>query len=171
MKRLDTHSDTCAFSVPRKYLVILVFSFRNGNVSQALVRSSSLEESTSVSLQKDPTEGASSHVVVTSEQNSEPPTSLLPHHPSEDQKLYQDLLVICVYLIFFNEHNSQSSTLMKLWCGIGMNESCMWFSSSHVVFYRKVPGLWFFIFFSRFKWLFYSSLFHAYMNYCLLSNK
>ncbi|OPJ76708.1 SCL-interrupting locus protein [Patagioenas fasciata monilis] len=67
-------------------------TLQNGNVSQALVRSSSSEESPSVSLQKDPTEGASNHVVVTSEQNSEPPTSLLPRHPSEDQKLYQDLL-------------------------------------------------------------------------------
>ncbi|XP_009466577.1 PREDICTED: SCL-interrupting locus protein [Nipponia nippon] len=65
---------------------------QNGNVSQALVRSSSLEESVSVSLQREPTEGASNHVVVTSEQNSEPPASLLPRHPSEDQKLYQDLL-------------------------------------------------------------------------------
>ncbi|KAM9238683.1 SCL-interrupting locus protein [Leptosomus discolor] len=67
-------------------------SLQNGNVSQALVRSSSLEESVSVSLQKEPTEGASNHVVVTSEQNSEPSTSLLLQHPSEDQKLYQDLL-------------------------------------------------------------------------------
>ncbi|XP_030311097.1 SCL-interrupting locus protein [Calypte anna] len=67
-------------------------TLQNGNVSQALARSSSLEESVSVSLQKEPTEGASNHVVVTSEQNSEPPASLLPCHPSEDQKLYQDLL-------------------------------------------------------------------------------
>ncbi|XP_019329682.1 PREDICTED: SCL-interrupting locus protein [Aptenodytes forsteri] len=67
-------------------------TLQNGNVSQALARSSSLEESISVSLQKEPTEGASNHVVVTSEQNSEPPASLLPRHPSEDQKLYQDLL-------------------------------------------------------------------------------
>ncbi|XP_030350705.1 SCL-interrupting locus protein isoform X2 [Strigops habroptila] len=65
---------------------------QNGNVSQALVRSSSLEETISVSLQKEPTEGASNHVVVTSEHSSEPPASLLPRHPSEDQKLYQDLL-------------------------------------------------------------------------------
>ncbi|XP_062479022.1 SCL-interrupting locus protein isoform X1 [Pezoporus occidentalis] len=65
---------------------------QNGNVPQALVRSSSVEESISVSLQKEPTEGASNHVVVTSEQNSEPPASLLPRNPSEDQKLYQDLL-------------------------------------------------------------------------------
>ncbi|XP_069719160.1 SCL-interrupting locus protein [Phaenicophaeus curvirostris] len=67
-------------------------TLQNANVSQALVRNSSLEESISVSLQKEPTEGASNHVVVTSEQNSEPPASLLPRHPSEDQKLYQDLL-------------------------------------------------------------------------------
>nr|XP_021155752.1 SCL-interrupting locus protein isoform X1 [Columba livia] len=67
-------------------------TLQNGDVSQALVRSSSSEESPSVSLQKDPTEGASNHVVVTSEQNSEPPTSLLPRHPAEDQKLYQHLL-------------------------------------------------------------------------------
>ncbi|KFQ82797.1 SCL-interrupting locus protein, partial [Phaethon lepturus] len=100
-------------NTPQKYLAILVFSFRTGNVSQALVRSSSLEESISVSLQKETTEGASSHVVVTSEQNSEPPTSLLPRHPSEDQKLYQDLLVIHVNLVFCIECNSQNSTLMK----------------------------------------------------------
>ncbi|XP_010002331.1 PREDICTED: SCL-interrupting locus protein [Chaetura pelagica] len=67
-------------------------TLQNGSGSQALVRSSSLEESISVSLQKEPTEGASNHVVVTSEQNSEPPASLVPRHPSEDQKLYQDLL-------------------------------------------------------------------------------
>ncbi|XP_063200869.1 SCL-interrupting locus protein [Chroicocephalus ridibundus] len=67
-------------------------TLQNGNVSQALVRGSSLEESISVSLQKEPTEGASNHVAVTSEQSSEPPASLLPRHPSEDQKLYQDLL-------------------------------------------------------------------------------
>lgn len=145
MKRSDTYSDTCAFSVPRKHLTISVFSFRNGNVSQALVRSSSSEESPNVSLQKDPTEGASNHVVVTSEQNSEPPTSLLPRHPSEDQKLYQDLLVIRVYLIVFTGYDSESSALLKLWCGIGMNESCMWFSGSRVVFYRKVPSLWWFL--------------------------
>ncbi|PKU36790.1 hypothetical protein llap_12904 [Limosa lapponica baueri] len=65
---------------------------QNGNISQALVRGSSLEESVSVSLQKEPTEGASNHVVVTSEQSSEPPASLLLRHPSEDRKLYQDLL-------------------------------------------------------------------------------
>ncbi|KFZ50428.1 SCL-interrupting locus protein, partial [Podiceps cristatus] len=75
-----------------KDLAIWVFSFRNGNVSQALLRSSSMEESISVSLQKEPSEGASNHVVVTSEQNSEPPASCLPRHPSEDQKLYQDIL-------------------------------------------------------------------------------
>ncbi|XP_023788231.1 SCL-interrupting locus protein [Cyanistes caeruleus] len=62
------------------------------NISQALVRGSSLEESVSVSLQKEPSEGARSQVVVTSEQSSEPPTSLLPLQPSEEQKLYQDLL-------------------------------------------------------------------------------
>uniref|UniRef100_A0A8C3K5V9 STIL centriolar assembly protein n=1 Tax=Calidris pygmaea TaxID=425635 RepID=A0A8C3K5V9_9CHAR len=76
----------------QKHLGVSVFSFRNGNISQALVRGSSLEESISVSLQKEPTEGASNHVVVTSEPSSEPPASLLPRHPSEDQKLYQDLL-------------------------------------------------------------------------------
>ncbi|XP_027749609.1 SCL-interrupting locus protein [Empidonax traillii] len=65
---------------------------QNGNVSQALVRRSSLEASVSVSLQKEPSEGASNQVVVTSEQNSEPPASLLPRHPSGDQRLYQDLL-------------------------------------------------------------------------------
>ncbi|RMC08646.1 hypothetical protein DUI87_14894 [Hirundo rustica rustica] len=62
---------------------------QTGNVSQALVRDSSLEESVSVSLQNEPSEGARSQVVVTSEQTSEPPTSL---QPSEEQKLYQDLL-------------------------------------------------------------------------------
>ncbi|KAM6415071.1 SCL-interrupting locus protein [Rhynochetos jubatus] len=67
-------------------------TLRDGNVSQALVRNSSLEDSVSVSLQKEPSEGASNHVVVTREQNSEPPASFLPRHPSEDQKLYQDLL-------------------------------------------------------------------------------
>ena len=115
MKRQGTRSDTrCAASVSRKYLAISVFSFRNGNVSQALVRSSSLQESVSVSLQKEPTEGASNHAVVTSEQNSEPPASLLPRHPSEDQKLYQDLLVIHVNLVLCTECNSQNSTLLKL---------------------------------------------------------
>ncbi|XP_010133358.1 PREDICTED: SCL-interrupting locus protein, partial [Buceros rhinoceros silvestris] len=64
---------------------------QSGNVSQALARGSSLEESISVSLQKEPTEGASNHAVVASERSSEPP-ALLPRHPSEDQKLYQDLL-------------------------------------------------------------------------------
>ncbi|CAN0201003.1 unnamed protein product [Bubo scandiacus] len=67
-------------------------TLQNGNVSQALARSSSLEETTTVSLQKEPTEGAGNRVVVTSEQNPEPPASLLPRHSSEDQKLYQDLL-------------------------------------------------------------------------------
>ncbi|XP_032552298.1 SCL-interrupting locus protein [Chiroxiphia lanceolata] len=65
---------------------------QNGNVSQALVRRSSMEEGVSVSLQKEPSEGASNQVVVTSEPNSEPPVSLLPRHPSGDQRLYQDLL-------------------------------------------------------------------------------
>lgn len=65
---------------------------QTGNVSRALVRGSSLEESVSVSLQKEPSEGARSQVVVTSEQSSEPPASLLPRQPSEEQKLYQDLL-------------------------------------------------------------------------------
>ncbi|XP_056353293.1 SCL-interrupting locus protein [Oenanthe melanoleuca] len=65
---------------------------QTGNVSQALVRGSSLAEGVSVSLQKEPSEGARSQVVVTSEQGSEPPTSLLPQQPSEEQKLYQDLL-------------------------------------------------------------------------------
>ncbi|XP_075280654.1 SCL-interrupting locus protein isoform X1 [Opisthocomus hoazin] len=67
-------------------------TLQNGNVSQPLVRLSSLEESVTVSLQKEPTEGAGSRVVVTSKQDPEPPASLLPRHPSEDQKLYQDLL-------------------------------------------------------------------------------
>uniref|UniRef100_A0A8D0EMH8 STIL centriolar assembly protein n=1 Tax=Strix occidentalis caurina TaxID=311401 RepID=A0A8D0EMH8_STROC len=67
-------------------------TLQNGNVSQALARSSSLEETTTMSLQKEPTEGAGNRVVVTSEQNPEPPASLLPRHSSEDQKLYQDLL-------------------------------------------------------------------------------
>ncbi|XP_009877392.1 PREDICTED: SCL-interrupting locus protein [Apaloderma vittatum] len=67
-------------------------TLQNGNTSQMLVHSSSLEESISVSSQKEPTEGASNPVVATSEQNSEPPASFLPRHPSEDQKLYQDLL-------------------------------------------------------------------------------
>nr|XP_009672475.1 PREDICTED: SCL-interrupting locus protein isoform X2 [Struthio camelus australis] len=67
-------------------------TLQNGDVSQALVQNSLLEESISMSLQKEPTEGVSNHVVVTSEQNPESPVSLLPQHPSEDQKLYQDLL-------------------------------------------------------------------------------
>ncbi|KAL2301882.1 hypothetical protein Nmel_011283 [Mimus melanotis] len=79
-------------NTPPKYVAILVFSSRTGKVSQALVRGSSLEESVSVSLQKEPSEGARSQVVVTGEQSSEPPTSLLPLQPSEEQKLYQDLL-------------------------------------------------------------------------------
>lgn len=71
----------------------MVLSSRTGNVSQALVHGSSSEESDSVSLQKEPSEGARSQVVVTSERGLEPPTSLLPQQPSEEQKLYQDLLV------------------------------------------------------------------------------
>ncbi|XP_010159234.1 PREDICTED: SCL-interrupting locus protein [Eurypyga helias] len=67
-------------------------TLQNGNLSQALVGNSSLEDSVGVSLQKEPSEGASNHVVVTREHNSEPPASFLPRHPSEDQKLYQDLL-------------------------------------------------------------------------------
>ncbi|KAM9186612.1 SCL-interrupting locus protein [Mergus octosetaceus] len=67
-------------------------TLQNENVSQALVHNSSLQESASMCLQEEPTEGASNHVVVTSEQNLEPPTSLLPRRPSEDQKLYQHLL-------------------------------------------------------------------------------
>ncbi|NXA95642.1 STIL protein, partial [Melanocharis versteri] len=88
----NTPHDNDAFAVSRKYVAILMFSSRTGTVSQALVRGSSLEESVSVSLQKEPSEGARSQVVVTSEQSSEPPTSLLPRQPSEEQKLYQDLL-------------------------------------------------------------------------------
>ncbi|NXM19567.1 STIL protein, partial [Ploceus nigricollis] len=88
----STPHDNDAYAVSRKYVAILVFSSRTGNVSQALVRGSSLEESVSVSLQKEPSEGARSQVVVTSEQSSEPPTSLLPQQPSEELKLYQDLL-------------------------------------------------------------------------------
>ncbi|NXY37405.1 STIL protein, partial [Pomatorhinus ruficollis] len=88
----NTSHDNAAFAVSRKYVAISVFSSRTGNVSQALVRGSSLEESVSVPLQKEPSEGARSQVVVTSEQSSEPPTSLLPRQPSEEQKLYQDLL-------------------------------------------------------------------------------
>ncbi|XP_062437266.1 SCL-interrupting locus protein [Rhea pennata] len=67
-------------------------TLQNMDVSQALVQNSLLEESISMSLQKEPTEGVSNHMVVISEQNPEPPVSFLPQHPSEDQKLYQDLL-------------------------------------------------------------------------------
>ncbi|NXR80507.1 STIL protein, partial [Pycnonotus jocosus] len=88
----NTPHDNDVFAVSREYVAVLVFSSRAGNVSQALVRGSSSEESVSVSLQKEPSEGARSQVVVTSEQSSEPPTSLLPRQPSEEQKLYQDLL-------------------------------------------------------------------------------
>ncbi|XP_059334690.1 SCL-interrupting locus protein isoform X2 [Ammospiza nelsoni] len=65
---------------------------QTGNVSQALARGSSLEDSASVCLQKEPSEGARSQVVVTSEQSSEAPAPLLPQQPSEELKLYQDLL-------------------------------------------------------------------------------
>lgn len=85
----------------KKHLVMSLVSFRTGNVSQALVHSSSLEESASMCLQEEPTGGASNHVVLTSEQNLESATSVLPRHPSEDQKLYQDLLVINLSLIFY----------------------------------------------------------------------
>ncbi|NXC00395.1 STIL protein, partial [Orthonyx spaldingii] len=88
----NTPHSNDALSVSRNYVAILVFSSRTGNVSQALVCGSSLEESVSVSLQKEPSEGARSQVVVTSEPSSEPPASLLPRQPSEEQKLYQDLL-------------------------------------------------------------------------------
>ncbi|KFQ37331.1 SCL-interrupting locus protein, partial [Mesitornis unicolor] len=96
----------------QKYLAVLVFFFRNGNVSQALVHSSS-SEAVNVSQQQEPTEGASNPVAVTREQNSEPPTSLLPLHPSEDQKLYQDLLVIHVELILYTECNKQDHLPVK----------------------------------------------------------
>ncbi|KAM6124485.1 LOW QUALITY PROTEIN: SCL-interrupting locus protein [Pterocles gutturalis] len=82
-------------------------TLQNGNVSQALVRSSS-SESISVSLQQEPTEGASNPVVVTSEQNSEPPASLLPRHSSEDQKLYQDLLGQVNHLLKSSEEQGHS---------------------------------------------------------------
>nr|XP_013803917.1 PREDICTED: SCL-interrupting locus protein-like [Apteryx mantelli mantelli] len=68
-----------------------MFSFRNMDVSQALVQNSVFEGSISMSLQKEPTEGVSNHTVVTSEQNPELPVSLLPQD-QKDQKLYQDLL-------------------------------------------------------------------------------
>ncbi|XP_008945289.1 PREDICTED: SCL-interrupting locus protein, partial [Merops nubicus] len=84
-------------------------TLQSGNVSQALVGSSSLEESAGVSLQKEPTEGANNHVVVTSEQNSEPPASLPPWHPSEDQKLYQDLLGQVNHLLKSSEEQDHLS--------------------------------------------------------------
>ncbi|XP_054690193.1 SCL-interrupting locus protein [Grus americana] len=84
-------------------------TFQNGNISQALVHSSSLEESINVSLEQEPTEGASNHVEVTSEPNSEPPASLLPRHPSEDQKLYQDLLGQVNYLLKSSEEHDHLS--------------------------------------------------------------
>lgn len=105
----DTRSDICIFS-SRKHLVMSMVSFRTGNVSQALAHSSSLEESASMCLQEEPTEGASNHVVVTSEQNLEPAISVLPRHPSEDQKLYQDLLVINLNLIFCTAWKQQQHT-------------------------------------------------------------
>ncbi|XP_065595292.1 SCL-interrupting locus protein [Cyrtonyx montezumae] len=77
-------------------------TLQTGNVSQAIVHSSSLEESASMCLQEEPTEGASNHVVVTSEQNLEPSISV-PRHPSEDQKLYQDLLGQVNHLLKFSE--------------------------------------------------------------------
>ncbi|XP_074953778.1 SCL-interrupting locus protein [Phalacrocorax aristotelis] len=83
-------------------------TLQNGNVSQALVCTLSSEESISVSLQKEPTEGAINHVVLTSEQNSEPPASLLPRHPSEDQKLYQDLLGQVNHLLKSSEEQDDS---------------------------------------------------------------
>lgn len=107
-------SDNDAFAVSRKYVAILVFSSRAGNVSQALVRGSSLEESVGVSLPKEPSEGARSQVVTTSEPSSEPPPSLLPLQPSEEQKLYQDLLVTHARFILCTECNSQNSPLLKL---------------------------------------------------------
>ncbi|XP_029888630.1 SCL-interrupting locus protein isoform X1 [Aquila chrysaetos chrysaetos] len=84
-------------------------TLQSGNVSQALVHSSSLEESISVSLQKEPTEGASNHLVVTREPNSGPPASLLPRHPSEDQKLYQDLLGQVNHLLRSSEEQDHLS--------------------------------------------------------------
>ncbi|NXB03743.1 STIL protein, partial [Cnemophilus loriae] len=105
----NTPHDNDGFSVSRKCVTILVFSSRTGNVSQALVRGSSLEESVSVSLQKEPLEGARSQVVVTSEQSSEPPVSLLPRQPSEEQKLYQDLLGQVNYLLKTSEEQDHLS--------------------------------------------------------------
>ncbi|KAM8805810.1 SCL-interrupting locus protein [Eudromia elegans] len=67
-------------------------AFQNTDIPQAVVQNSSLEENISMSLQKEPTEGASNHSVVTSEQSPEPVVSLVPQHQSEDQRLYQDLL-------------------------------------------------------------------------------
>ncbi|NWR99212.1 STIL protein, partial [Motacilla alba] len=103
----NTPHDNDAYAVSRKYAAILVFSSRTGNVSQALVRGSSLEESASVSLQKEPSEGARSQVVVTSEQSSEPPTSLLPQQPSEELKLYQDLLGQVNHLLKTSEEQNR----------------------------------------------------------------
>ncbi|NXT05454.1 STIL protein, partial [Prunella fulvescens] len=100
------HNDV--YAVSSKYVAILVFSSRNGNASQALVRGSSLEESVSVSLQKEPSEGARSQVVVTSEQSSEPPTSLT-QQPSEELKLYQDLLGQVNHLLKTSEEQDHLS--------------------------------------------------------------
>jgi len=103
-----------------------------------------------VSLQKEPTEGAGSRVVVTSKQDPEPPASLLPRHPSEDQKLYQDLLVIRVNLVFRTECDSQNSTLLKLLaltkiaCGFQVRMLCLTekFRVYGCLFF------WFFVFFN-----------------------
>ncbi|XP_025960382.2 SCL-interrupting locus protein isoform X3 [Dromaius novaehollandiae] len=84
-------------------------TLQNMDVSQALVRNSLLEESISMPLQKEPTEGASNHIVVTSEQNPELPVSLLPQHPSEDQKLYQDLLGQVNHLLKSSEEQDRLS--------------------------------------------------------------
>ncbi|POI28627.1 hypothetical protein CIB84_007623, partial [Bambusicola thoracicus] len=99
-----THQNTL-----QKHLAMSMVSFRTGNVSQALAHSSSLEESASVCLQEEPTEGASNHVVVTSEQNLEPAISVLPRHPSEDQKLYQDLLGQVNHLLKSSEEQDHCS--------------------------------------------------------------
>ncbi|XP_010211076.1 PREDICTED: SCL-interrupting locus protein [Tinamus guttatus] len=82
-------------------------TFQNTDVPQALVRNSSLEESMSMSLQKEPTEGVSNHLVVTSEQSPEPAVSLVPQHPSEDQKLYQDLLGQVNHLLKSSEEQNR----------------------------------------------------------------
>ncbi|XP_074762354.1 SCL-interrupting locus protein [Athene noctua] len=96
-------------------------TLQNGNVSQALARSSSLEETTTVSLQKEPTEGAGNCVVVPSEQNPEPPALLLPRHTSEDQKLYQDLLGQVNYLLKSSEDQDHLPVKPGLVNGDGPN--------------------------------------------------